>query len=82
LDANARSLVLVLEVKLVIDGEPKILYEGIYQGDETIVLVWSIESGLGHYQRLHGPLFQIPVDCKVELFTRNICHIMRFLQIK
>ncbi len=30
LSANARSLVLVLEVELVIDGEPKILYEGVY----------------------------------------------------
>jgi hypothetical protein len=45
LGANACSLVLVLVVKLVIDGKPKILYEGIlprfcmYQGDETIVVV-------------------------------------------
>jgi hypothetical protein len=72
----------VLEVELVICGEPEILYEGIYQGDETIVLVWSIEFGLGHYQWLHGLLFQIPIDRKVELFIHSICHIMRFLQIK
>jgi hypothetical protein len=30
LGANACSLVLVLEVELVIDGEPNILYEGVY----------------------------------------------------
>ncbi len=29
LGANAHSLVLVLEVKPIIDGKPKILYEGI-----------------------------------------------------
>jgi hypothetical protein len=39
LGANARSFVLVLEVEHVVDGKPKILYEGVYQGDEVVVLV-------------------------------------------
>jgi hypothetical protein len=55
--ANAHSLVLVLKVKLVVDGELKILYEGVYQGDDTNVLVWSAKPISSHYQWLHGPLF-------------------------
>ncbi len=43
------SLVLVLEVKLVIDGELEILYEGVYQRDEVDVLVWFAKPRLGHY---------------------------------
>jgi hypothetical protein len=49
LGANARSIMLVLEVKFAINDEPKILYESTYQRDEIIVLVWYIELGLGHY---------------------------------
>ncbi len=36
---------LVLEVEYVIDGELEILYEGIYQRDEAIVLMWSVKNG-------------------------------------
>jgi len=39
----------MLEVEPVIDGEPKILYEGIYQRDEAVVLMWFVELGLGRY---------------------------------
>ncbi len=43
LGANARFVMLVLEIKFAINDEPKILYEGTYQRDEIIVLVWYIE---------------------------------------
>ncbi len=49
LGANAPSLILILEVKLVVDGELEILYEGVYQGDEVDVLMWFVKLGLGHY---------------------------------
>jgi hypothetical protein len=81
LGANARFLVLVLEVEPAINGELKIFYEGIYQGDEIVVLVWSTKLGLSHYRWLHGLLFHILVDHKVELFVCTIHHIWRFLQI-
>jgi hypothetical protein len=82
LGANAPSFVLVLEVEPTIDGEHEILYEGIYQGDDVDVLMWFIEPILGHYQWLHGPLFQIFIDYKVKLFAHTIRCILRFLQIK
>jgi hypothetical protein len=82
LGASAPSFVLVLEVEPIIDGEHEILYEGIYQGDEVDVLMWFIEPRLGHYRWLHGPLFQILIDCKMKLFAHTICCILTFLQIK
>jgi hypothetical protein len=82
LGANARSLVLVLEVEPIINGDPNILYEGIYQKDEVVVQMWFIEPGLGHYLWLCCPLFQILTNRKTKLFARTICRIMRFLQIK
>jgi hypothetical protein len=81
LGANARYLVLVLEVEPAINGELKIFYESIYLGDETAILVWSTELRLNHYRWLHGPLFQILVDHKVEVFVCTIHCILRFLQI-
>lgn len=82
LGANAHSFVLVPKVEHVVNDKLEILYESVYQGDEVIVLVWCPKSRLGHYWWLHGPLFQILVDYKVELFVRIIRHIMKFLRIK
>ncbi len=48
LGVSTCSFVLVSEVEFVIDGEPKILYEGVYQRDEVVVLMWFVKLGLGH----------------------------------
>jgi hypothetical protein len=39
LGANAHFLILVLKIKPIVDGKPKILYEGIYQGDDATILM-------------------------------------------
>jgi hypothetical protein len=74
LGVNARSLLLVLKIELIINGDPKILYEGIYQGDEVVVQMWSAEPGLGHYQWLCGPLFQIFTNHKMKLRTHYLSY--------
>jgi hypothetical protein len=66
LGASASSFVLVLKVELVVDGKLEILYASIYKGDEATILAWSTKLGLGHYQWLHGPLFQILANCKAK----------------
>ncbi len=40
LGVDVRSLVLVLEVKLVATNELKIMCDNIFEGDETAVLMW------------------------------------------
>jgi hypothetical protein len=37
--ANARSLVLVLKIKLVVIHELKIMYENVFENDEIAMLV-------------------------------------------
>jgi hypothetical protein len=41
--------VLVLEVELVAIDEPEIMYEGVFEGDENAVLVWSTIPSVRHY---------------------------------
>jgi hypothetical protein len=38
----------VLEIELVVDNEPEILYANVYKGDKTTILVWFEKLGLGH----------------------------------
>jgi hypothetical protein len=40
------SLVLMLEIEPITNKELKILYEGVYEGDEVMILVWSIVHGV------------------------------------
>jgi hypothetical protein len=51
------SLVLVLEVKPATTDELKIMYEGVFEGNEIVVLVWFVIHGVGHY-----------IGCEVEGF--------------
>ncbi len=49
LGGNPCSLVLVLEVEPIVDGNLEILYEGMYERDEAVVLVWYAKLKLSHY---------------------------------
>jgi hypothetical protein len=49
----------MLEVELVIVDELKIMYEGVFEGDEATMLVWSIVLRVEHYWWLQGSMVQI-----------------------
>jgi hypothetical protein len=49
----------MLEVELVIVDEPKIMYESVFEGNETTMLVWSTIPGVKHYWWLQGLMLQI-----------------------
>jgi hypothetical protein len=49
----------MLEVELIIINEPKIMYEGVFEGDEATMLFWSTVLGIEHYWWLQGSMFQI-----------------------
>jgi hypothetical protein len=72
LGVGAHSLVLVLEVKVATTNEPKIKYEGIFEGNETVVLIWSTIPGVGHYCWLRGPMLQVKVERKAN-FLLTLC---------
>jgi hypothetical protein len=41
-----------MEVELVAIDEPEIMYKGVFEGDEKVVLMWSVIPGVRHYQWL------------------------------
>jgi hypothetical protein len=43
------SLVLLLEVKLATIDKPEIMFESVFEGDETTMLMWFVVLGIGHY---------------------------------
>jgi hypothetical protein len=48
LGANiVHSLVLVLEVETFMNDKLGFFYKSLYQSDEAIVFVWSVEHGIG-----------------------------------
>ncbi len=57
--ANACSLVLMLEVELTIINEPKIMYEGVFEGNEATMLIWSTVPEIEHYWWLQGSMLKI-----------------------
>jgi hypothetical protein len=46
-----------VKVEPIANDKPKILYEGICQKDEIVVLMWYAKLVLNHYQWLHDLLF-------------------------
>jgi hypothetical protein len=53
---HVRSIMILLEIKLAINGNSKIFYENIYEGDEVIVLTWFLIPSIGHYHCLHNSI--------------------------
>jgi hypothetical protein len=69
----------MLEVKLAIVDKLEIMYEGVFEGNEAIMLVWLTVLEVEHYWWLQGLMFQIEAKYKVELFVCIVHHILKFL---
>ncbi len=53
---NSRTLVILLQVDLASGDEPKTVYEGCYETENTSIFAWSSVPGIGHYFWLRGPI--------------------------
>jgi hypothetical protein len=69
----------MLEVKLAIVDKLEIMYEGVFEGNEAIMLVWLAFLEVEHYWWLQGMMFQIKAKYKAELFVYIVHHILKFL---
>jgi hypothetical protein len=49
----------MLEVELTIINEPKIMYEGVFEGNEATMLIWSTVPEIEHYWWLQGSMLKI-----------------------
>jgi len=82
LGIDSCSLVLVLKVKSTTTDEPKITYEGVFEGEEVVVLMLSTILGIGHYHWLQGPILQVEAKHKAKFFPHIMHHILEFLQLQ
>jgi hypothetical protein len=53
---NSCTLVILLQVNLVSNDEPKTFYEGFYKTEYTSIFTWFSIIGVGHYHWLHSPI--------------------------
>ncbi len=49
LGLHVHSLMILLKVKTITNDDPRIFDEGIYEGDEVVVLAWFSTLGISHY---------------------------------
>jgi len=76
---NSRTLVILLQVDPTSGDEPKTVYEGCYETEDTSIFAWSSFPGVGHYRWLHGPIRRLSPNSKVDYLVRTIRHILDFL---
>jgi len=81
ISSNSRTLVILLQVDLAFGNEPKIVYEGFYEIEDTSIFAWSSILGVGHYRWLCSPIHQLPLNNKVDYLIRTIQCILNFLQL-
>jgi hypothetical protein len=73
--------VILLQVDLAFGDEPKIVYEGCYEIEDTSIFTWSLVPGVGHYRWLHSSICQLPLNSKANYLVRTIRCILGFLQL-
>ncbi len=78
---NSRILVILLQVDPASGDEPKTVYEGCYEIEDTSIFAWSSVPGVGHYHLLRDPIHQLPPNSKADYLIRTIRRILDFVQL-
>jgi hypothetical protein len=61
---NSRTLMILLQVNPASGDEPKTIYEGCYETENTCIFTWSSILGIGHYRWLHGLIHRLPPNTR------------------
>jgi hypothetical protein len=61
ISSNSRTLVILLQVDLASGNEPKIVYEGFYEIEDTSIFAWSLIPNVGHDQWLCSSICRLPL---------------------
>ncbi len=78
---NSRTLVILLQVDPAFSDEPKIVYGGFYETNDTFIFAWFSIPRIGHYRWLCGLIHQIPPNSKASYLVRTIQRNLYFLQL-
>jgi hypothetical protein len=71
--------VILLQVDLASNDQPKIIYEGCYEIENTFIFAWSSIIGIGHYCWLCDLIHWLPPNSKADYLIRTILCILHFL---
>jgi hypothetical protein len=71
--------VIFLQVNLGSSDEPKIVYKGLYEIENTSIFPWSSIFNIEHYHWLRNLIHQLPPNNKVNYLICNILCILDFL---
>jgi hypothetical protein len=72
ISSNFHTLVILLQVDFTSGDDPKIVYEGCYETENTFIFAWSSIFDVGHYHWLHGPICRLLPKSKVDYLIRTI----------
>jgi hypothetical protein len=78
---NSHTLVILLQVDPAFGDEPKTVYEGCYEIEDTSIFAWFSIPSIEHYQWLGDLIHQLPSNNKVNYLIRIIQRILDFLQL-
>jgi len=78
---NSHTLVILLQGDLAFGDELETVCEGCYETENTFIFTWSLIPNIGHYRWLHGLIYQLPPNSKVDYLVRTIQRILDFLQL-
>ncbi len=70
---------ILLQVDPAFGDEPKIVYEGCYEVENTSIFVWSSIPDIVHYHWLHGLIHRLLFNSKANYLVCTIRRILDFL---
>jgi hypothetical protein len=74
---NFHTLVILLQVDFDFCDELETIYEGFYKIKNIFIFTWSSIFGVRHYYWLHGLIYRLPSNSKVDY----LIHIIRWSKI-
>jgi hypothetical protein len=85
LDADARALVILLQVGCVEPGTREVTFEASYEGknmDQYFCVPRPVEGGRGHQRWLKGPVNPLTKVERAEYVAATVKRILKFLQME
>jgi hypothetical protein len=59
----------------------EIIYESLYESENTLIFAWSLIFGIGHYHWLFGSIHQLPFNSKANYLVCTFQCILYILQL-
>ncbi len=72
---------ILLQIDPTYGDEPKTIYEGYYEIEDSFIFTWSLVPNVGHYCWLRSPICRLPPNSKVDYLVHTIQRILDFLQL-